>query len=113
MSDHILRYFVFAHLRDERLKVVSAGFATLASEVANYLPPSAERTVALRKLLEAKDAAVRATLDAIDDIESQRRAAEAVPEPELPLEEAGIPQENDPGTPMAEPAPAEVDTSDV
>lgn len=58
----ILRYFDFTHL-PEPLRQVSAEFASLAMYVADYLPPGPEQRVALRKLLEAKDAAVRAALD--------------------------------------------------
>lgn len=57
----LLKYFSFAHL-PEHLQVVSAPFATLANEVAQRAPDSPETTVALRKLLEAKDCAVRAVL---------------------------------------------------
>jgi hypothetical protein len=57
----ILRYFHYTHLPD-RLKVVSYQFFLLAWFIVQNLPPSAERTVALRKLLEAKDAGVRANL---------------------------------------------------
>lgn len=59
-KDPILRFFHYAHL-PERLQDVSREFCRLAAFV-NTLPRSAERTVALRKLLEAKDAAVRSTL---------------------------------------------------
>jgi len=37
-------------------------FAALAADIVTLLPRSAERTVALRKLLEAKDAAVRSAI---------------------------------------------------
>lgn len=56
----ILQYFRYSHL-PERLQAVSKRFAQLASTIMD-LPRSAERTVALRKLLESKDAAVRAAL---------------------------------------------------
>jgi hypothetical protein len=59
-QETILRFFVFAHL-PEKLQGVSFAFASLAVQVME-LPRSAERTVALRKLLESKDAAVRAAL---------------------------------------------------
>lgn len=57
--ERMLRYFSFAHL-PAFLQPVSARFAYLAEKLTEELPASAERTVALRKLLEAKDAAVRA-----------------------------------------------------
>jgi len=56
----IMKYFAFAHL-PEKLQVVSKPFADIAEHI-HTLPRSAERTVALRKLLESKDAAVRAAL---------------------------------------------------
>jgi hypothetical protein len=37
-------------------------FSSLADHIVATLPRSAERTVALRKLLESKDAAVRAAI---------------------------------------------------
>lgn len=58
----ILRYFQFGHLPDH-LKAVSAPFADLANQLVASLPPGPELSVALRKLLESKDAAVRAALD--------------------------------------------------
>jgi hypothetical protein len=59
--DTILRYFRFEHL-PTALRPISAAFARLAIQVCADAKPSAERTVALRKLLEGKDAAVRACL---------------------------------------------------
>jgi len=44
------------------LREVSAPFGRLAEELCLNLPRNPERSVALRKLLEAKDAAVRAAL---------------------------------------------------
>lgn len=58
-QDHILRFFHYAHLPD-RLRSISAPFAAMARKMIDTLPRNPERTVALRKLLEAKDAAVRA-----------------------------------------------------
>lgn len=65
MSDHaedrILKFFAYAHL-PQQLQHVSGHFAHLAALIDRTLTPGPERTVALRKLLEAKDAAVRAAL---------------------------------------------------
>lgn len=58
----ILRYFKFGHL-PEHLAAVAAPFAQLANDLVQAIAPSAERSVALRKLLEGKDAAVRSALD--------------------------------------------------
>lgn len=57
----IMQFFAYQHL-PERLQSVSRPFAALADEIVTSLPRNPERTVALRKLLEAKDAAVRAIL---------------------------------------------------
>lgn len=62
-STNILRYFQVEHLTSETLRNVSEPFQTLAHLIANDLPDSAEKSTALRKLLEAKDAAVRSALD--------------------------------------------------
>jgi hypothetical protein len=61
MKEPILQFFVYAHL-PAPLQAVSRTFAELASNLVETLPRNPERTVALRKLLEAKDAAVRAAL---------------------------------------------------
>ncbi len=60
---HVLKFFAYAHL-PARLQAVSKPFAQLAQTVA-WIGGDAgnpEITVSLRKLLEAKDAAVRAAL---------------------------------------------------
>ena len=61
MNEPIMQFFRYAHL-PEHLKEVSMLFADLAHDIVAVLPRNPERTVALRKLLEAKDAAVRARL---------------------------------------------------
>lgn len=61
-TDPILRFFHFSHL-PEKLQQVSAPFCLLAEQIVCTLPRNAERSVALRKLLEAKDAAVRANVE--------------------------------------------------
>lgn len=57
----LLRFFKYDHL-PTHLQVVSEPFHKLAHEIESKLPPGSETTTALRKLLEAKDCAVRATL---------------------------------------------------
>jgi hypothetical protein len=59
--EHIIQFFAFAHL-PERLQAVSKPFGELAQQIVATLPRNPERTVALRKLLESKDAAVRALI---------------------------------------------------
>lgn len=60
-ADHILRYFHYSHL-PPALQARSKPFCDLARNIIDTTARNAERTVALRKLLEAKDAAVRAGL---------------------------------------------------
>lgn len=60
-EEPILKFFAWQHL-PEKLRAVSQPFGELAQHLVDTLPRSAERTVALRKLLEGKDAAVRAAL---------------------------------------------------
>lgn len=59
--EHIMQFFTYQHLPGH-LQQVSAPFAQLAEALVAHCPRNPERTVALRKLLEAKDAAVRAVL---------------------------------------------------
>lgn len=58
---YLLQFFEYAHL-PERLQNVSKPFGELAKQIVEILPDNPERTVSLRKLLEAKDCAVRALL---------------------------------------------------
>lgn len=60
-QEHITQFFAYAHL-PPHLAEVSKPFGDLADAIVATLPRNPERTVALRKLLEAKDAAVRAKL---------------------------------------------------
>lgn len=57
---NLLKYFTYDHLKGH-LREVSKQFHDLATHLANTLPDGSEKTVAIRKLLEAKDAAVRST----------------------------------------------------
>jgi hypothetical protein len=61
MDEPMLQFFAFDHLRED-LRPTSQAFASLAQEIVAILPRNPERTMALRKLLEAKDCAVRALL---------------------------------------------------
>ena len=60
-AEPILQFFAYEHL-PPRLQDVSRPFGQLANDIAHNLPRNPERTVALRKLLEAKDAAVRSLI---------------------------------------------------
>lgn len=62
MSTELLQYFKYTHL-PERLQKISEPFSELAHFCALHLPyGNSETEAALRKLLEAKDCAVRAAL---------------------------------------------------
>lgn len=60
-TDRMEQFFRFAHL-PPHLQAVSKPFGELATQMIATLPSNPERTAALRKLLEAKDCAVRALL---------------------------------------------------
>lgn len=61
MNEPIMQFFAYSHL-PEHLQKMSRPFGQMAEHIVDTLPRNPERTVALRKLLEAKDAAVRAAL---------------------------------------------------
>ena len=65
LAERMLRWFRYDHL-PSKLQTVSFPFHELAHHLAKQLPAGPERTVALRKLLEARDAAVRAYLEGED-----------------------------------------------
>lgn len=56
--EHLLQFFGYAHL-PPHLAEASKPFCELAHKIAADTPSSPEKTVALRKLMEAKDCAVR------------------------------------------------------
>ena len=60
-QERMMKWFEYSHLPDA-LKAVSQPFHELAAAIVIGIEAGPERTVALRKLLEAKDAAVRAKL---------------------------------------------------
>lgn len=60
-NEPMLQWFAYDHLPD-RLRQVSSQFRELAEYIVDNLPRNPERIVALRKLLEAKDCAVRALI---------------------------------------------------
>lgn len=60
-TDPLLQFFEFGHL-PEHLQVVSSKFYEAAHSLIALVPRNPERTVALRKLMEAKDCAVRAMI---------------------------------------------------
>ena len=60
-TEPMLQFFEYAHL-PVHLQNISMPFCHLARNLVMFLPRNPERTVCLRKLLEAKDCAVRAAL---------------------------------------------------
>jgi len=60
-QEFIMQFFEFGHL-PEHLQKISKPFGEMANFIIETLPRNPERTVALRKLLESKDAAVRANI---------------------------------------------------
>lgn len=60
-GEYLARFFKFSHLPPP-LRDVSRVYAALAVFTLQNVPRNPERTVALRKLLESKDCAVRAAL---------------------------------------------------
>lgn len=62
----ILRWFDHSHLANPELVNVSRRFEELAKWIEDSLPAGAERSTAHRKLLEAKDAAVRAAIEGLE-----------------------------------------------
>lgn len=65
MAEHIMQFFEYGHL-PLRLQEVSKPFGQMAQGIVAGVPRNPERTVALRKLLESKDACVRAVLAGAD-----------------------------------------------
>jgi ferritin-like protein len=58
-QEYLLQFFSYEHLPPV-LQTISKPFSDLALKMFTSLPENPERTAALRKLLEAKDCAVRA-----------------------------------------------------
>lgn len=62
MATPIIKYFKYDHL-PQYLQEVSKPVGELAEKMEAQLPDGAEKAAGLRKLLEAKDCFVRASLD--------------------------------------------------
>lgn len=58
-NEFLLQFFAYEHL-PAHLQEISKPFGLLAEQLFKELPKNPERSMALRKLLEAKDCAVRA-----------------------------------------------------
>jgi len=63
MSTTTIKYFTYEHL-PERLQLISKPIGELAFKFESEIPDSAEKSAGMRKLLEAKDCFVRASLEA-------------------------------------------------
>lgn len=63
MDNPVMKYFKFDHLPAGVLRDTSERFCVLADQIDEHLVNGPEKTVCLRKILEAKDCAVRAALD--------------------------------------------------
>ncbi len=61
-EERMLKWFAYSHL-PPHLQEISKPIGELAEKLCEVLPPGPERTVGLRKLLEAKDAFVRAKIE--------------------------------------------------
>lgn len=57
----IMKYFAYEHL-PEKLQAISKPIGDLARQMDEQLPDGPEKSAGLRKLLEAKDCLVRASL---------------------------------------------------
>lgn len=58
---NLIQFFQYRHL-PENLQTISEPYCELAEWMKENLPENPESTVAMRKLLEAKDCAVRSIL---------------------------------------------------
>lgn len=61
MINNLIQFFIYDHL-PSHLQEISKPFAELAEVLEKTLPSNPEKTTAFRKLLEAKDCAVRAAI---------------------------------------------------
>ena len=66
-QDRMLKFFDYTHL-PEHLQEVIGPYRHFAQHLVNTLKPGPERTVALRKLLESKDCAVRSAVYETDTL---------------------------------------------
>lgn len=66
-TQQVFRYFAYDHLPEDSLRQTSKHFYDMAELIVEILPENPEATVCLRKLLEAKDCAVRSMKDKVDN----------------------------------------------
>lgn len=60
-QSQIMQFFGYSHL-PENLQVISKPFHDMAVSIDSTLPVNAEKSTCLRKLLEAKDCAIRSVV---------------------------------------------------
>lgn len=73
-NHNLMQFFGYSHL-PENLQTISKPFGELAEKINQDLPDNPEKTTALRKLLEAKDCAVRANIFKQPEEQAQAKAA--------------------------------------
>jgi len=61
-TEHLMQFFDYRHLKTPQ-RAISMECGLLADKMVSELPDGPELTAGLRKLLEAKDCFVRASLD--------------------------------------------------
>ena len=64
-GDRMMKWLSYAQL-PQHLQVVSKPYWDLGILICNAIPAGPERTVALRKLVESKDCAVRAIIEGME-----------------------------------------------
>ena len=72
----MMRWFSTYHLHESLIDVVSQ-FSRVACWMMASIPAGPEATVAMRKLIEAKDGAVRATIEGYEDKKDPAEEASA------------------------------------
>lgn len=98
-EEPILHFFHYTHL-PAALQTVSKPFCDLAEHIVTRIARSEERGVALRKLLEAKDAAVRANVH-IPEVKPRKTSDVAFGEIGEPREIGGHDPDRDGPVPFA------------
>ena len=59
----VIKFFKFDHLPHNKMREIAQQIANLANLLEETIPESPEKSVGMRKLLEAKDCFVRAVLE--------------------------------------------------
>ena len=64
---HLAQFFNFEHLKNAQARDVAEGFTVLATGLLALLEDGPELTACMRKLVEAKDCAVRAVIYSVGE----------------------------------------------